>query len=112
MFNPPRFLPDYDNVLLGHVDPRARLPRRAPGDGAQPERGAAGNAARGWVRRGNVRLESEAGWARLLIDPLEDVSAHAEDIVTEGSRPARTGRRRRRTDRGGARVRLLATLSS
>jgi hypothetical protein len=84
---PPRFLPEYDNVLLSHDD-RAHVlePGRAipllPGDG-----GTRGTVLVDGFYRADWRLEREGDVATLHVEPFARLSrAEAEDVEEEGLR--------------------------
>jgi hypothetical protein len=84
---PPRFLPEYDNVLLGHADrsriiPAGRAIPLPPGNGA-----TMGTILLDGVFGGTWRITREAGGATLAIDPFEPVEASARiGLEEEGHR--------------------------
>ncbi len=84
---PPRFLPEYDNVLLSHAD-RARVIDNEfeqpllPGNG-----GAAGTLLVGGFVRGLWKISRQADAATLRIQPLEPLSGQDRaDVAEEGAR--------------------------
>ncbi len=84
---PPRFLPEYDNVLLSHAD-RARI---VPG-GRQPPLFAGDGGVRGSVLvdgfvAGTWRIERNEDGAMLRIKPFERTSrADGAAVIEEGER--------------------------
>ncbi len=72
---PTRFLPEYDNVLLGHAD-RARV----IGPGAKPP-GWAGNLLHDGFLRGSWKLAYTKKEARITITPFSSLSIKAADDV-------------------------------
>ena len=84
---PPRFLPEYDNVLLGHADrsriipPGRRIPL-APGNGA-----SMGTFLIDGMFAGTWRITRNAGEATLAIEPFEPVARSARiGLEEEGHR--------------------------
>lgn len=73
---PPRFLPEYDNVLLGHAD-RSRVIR--PGANAP---GWAGNLLYDGFLRGSWKISRSRGKTRIVVTPLARLSKKAADEVT------------------------------
>jgi Winged helix DNA-binding domain len=83
---PPRFLPEYDNVLLGHADRRRVISDRSRGqlfsDGA-----VYGRLLVDGFLRGGWRIERERAAATLVIQPVERLSsADRAAVAEEGSR--------------------------
>jgi hypothetical protein len=84
---PPRFLPEYDNVLLGHADrsriiPAGRAIPLAPGNGA-----AMGSVLLDGMLAGTWRVSRDASGATLAIDPFEPVGRSARiGLEEEGHR--------------------------
>jgi hypothetical protein len=74
---PPRFLPEYDNVLLGHAD-RSRLIE--PGAAAP---GWAGNLLYDGFLRGSWKLSRSRGKTRIVVTPFARLSKKAADEVTQ-----------------------------
>jgi DNA glycosylase AlkZ-like len=84
---PPRFLPEYDNVLLSHAD-RSRVIRDGrpvpllPGNGA-----AAGTLLVDGMWAATWRTERGGGSATLVVSPFASLSpADAEEVGAEGGR--------------------------
>ena len=79
---PPRFLPEYDNVLLGHADrsriipPGRRIPL-PPGDGA-----SMGTILVDGTLAGTWRIRQDEGDATLAVEPFEPI-ARSERIELE-----------------------------
>jgi hypothetical protein len=79
---PPRFLPDYDNVLFSYAE-RSRLiapehrPRIAMANGARPTLLVDGRVAATW------RLEREAGAARLVVSAFVRLSRDDRAAIAE-----------------------------
>jgi len=73
---PPRFLPEYDNVLLGHAD-RSRV---IEPDAAVP--GWAGNLLYDGFLRGSWKLSRSRGEIRIVVTPFKRLSKPAMDGVT------------------------------
>ncbi len=74
---PPRFLPEYDNVLLGHSD-RTRVigpDARAPG--------WAGNVLYDGFLIGSWKLASSKSGARISVSPFQAMSRQAKAALTE-----------------------------
>ena len=84
---PPRFLPEYDNVLLGHADrsriiPAGRAIPLAPGNGARM-----GPLLLDGMFGGAWRINNGAGGATLAIEPFEPVGPSARiGLEEEGHR--------------------------
>ena len=84
---PPRFLPEYDNVLLGHADrsriiPAGRSIPLPPGNGA-----TMGTILLDGMFGGTWRVTREAAGATLAIDPFEPVARSARiGLEEEGHR--------------------------
>jgi hypothetical protein len=74
---PTRFLPEYDNVLLGHGD-RSRIiePTATPP-------GWAGNLLHDGMLRGSWKLSTTERAARITVTPFAPLSKRAVDEVTE-----------------------------
>lgn len=87
---PPRFLPEYDNVLLSHADrtriiPDGRSVPLPPGGG-----GVRGTALVDGFLRGTWRTERTRGMVTLEIKPLERLSKEdADALAEEGERLVR-----------------------
>ena len=84
---PPRFLPEYDNVLLSHADrtrvmaPERRVPL-LPGNG-----GTSGTLLVDGVLAAEWRIERERGCAKRVVDPYEPLPrADAAEVADEGER--------------------------
>ncbi len=84
---PPRFLPEYDNVLLSHAD-RARVmdagrrPPLPPGNGA-----TMGTVLVDGFMRATWRVRRDRGAATLTVEPFERLSAtDATGVAEEGER--------------------------
>ena len=84
---PPRFLPEYDNVLLSHADrtrimaPGRRVPL-PPGNG-----GVCGTVLLDGFFRGAWRITRQRGAATLRVDPFEPLSAQERAaLIEEGAR--------------------------
>lgn len=84
---PPRFLPEYDNLLFSHED-RARVNPGGyaipllPGNGA-----AAGTVLVDGVYRGTWKLERAAGPTSLRVQPFQELSTgQREELTAEGRR--------------------------
>jgi hypothetical protein len=80
---PPRFLPEYDNVLLGHADrsriiPSGRAIPLPPGNGA-----AMGTVLLDGMFAGTWRVTRERGGAMLSIQPFEPIARSARIGVEE-----------------------------
>jgi hypothetical protein len=75
---PPRFLPEYDNVFLGHKD-RSRI---GTATGYTPIVGDAWLLVDGFIR-GVWRIERSGGAARLRIKPLHPIARRDRSAVTE-----------------------------
>ena len=73
---PPRFLPEYDNVLLGHAD-RSRV---IEPDAAAP--GWAGNLLYDGFLRGSWKISRSRGQTRIIVTPFNRLSKKAMDGVT------------------------------
>ena len=72
---PPRFLPEYDNVLLGHADRSRIIPARRriplpPGNGA-----TRGTVLLDGMFGGEWRIDRDGGRATLTIAPFEPIAA-------------------------------------
>ena len=98
---PARFLPEYDNVLIGHADrsriiPAGRRIPLPPGNGARR-----GTFLVDGMFAGTWHITRDGATARLTIDPFETVSvAGPARARGRGRRAARVrGRRRRARDR-------------
>jgi hypothetical protein len=74
---PPRFLPEYDNVLLGHAD-RSRLIELGA---AAP--GWAGNLLYDGFLRGSWKISRSRGKTRIVVTPFTRLSKKAVDEVTQ-----------------------------
>ncbi|HYU19042.1 MAG TPA: winged helix DNA-binding domain-containing protein [Chloroflexota bacterium] len=77
---PPRFLPDYDNALLGHAD-RSRI---IPDEHRKPLLliGQPTVLVDGFVR-GTWKIKRQRGAATLLIEPFEPLSQHDRTALAE-----------------------------
>jgi winged helix DNA-binding protein len=80
---PPRFLPEYDNVLLSHADrsrivPANRAIPLPPGNG-----GTRGTLLAGGMLAGTWRITRSSGKATLRIDPFAPLSTPDADAVTD-----------------------------
>ena len=80
---PPRFLPEYDNVLLGHADrsriiPTGRAIPLPPGNGA-----TMGTLLLDGMLAGTWRITRDAGGATLSVDPFEPIARSARIGVEE-----------------------------
>jgi hypothetical protein len=73
---PPRFLPEYDNVLLGHAD-RSRVIE--PGAAAP---GWAGNLLYDGFLRGSWKISRSRAETRIVVTPFTRLSRKAVDGVT------------------------------
>jgi hypothetical protein len=87
---PPRFLPEYDNILLGHADrsrivPAGRAIPLPPGNGA-----SIGTVLIDGIFAGTWRIARSAGTATLTIDPFEPIPP-AERIALEEEAAALLG---------------------
>jgi winged helix DNA-binding protein len=84
---PPRFLPEYDNVLFGHADRSRVMPAGhavplAPGNG-----GNMGTVLVDGFYRATWRITRTNGTATLLIHPLERISRQERsEVADEGAR--------------------------
>jgi winged helix DNA-binding protein len=84
---PPRFLPEYDNVLFSHADrsrvmPAGRAVPLAPGNG-----GAIGTTLVDGFYRATWKITRANGAATLVIQPLERLSKQERaDVAEEGTR--------------------------
>jgi hypothetical protein len=82
---PPRFLPEYDNLLLSHADRRRvivdrRMPPLPPGNG-----GVCGAVLVDGFFRATWRIERQGGAATLLVMPFEPLSPRDRaDLAEEG----------------------------
>jgi hypothetical protein len=82
---PPRFLPDYDNVLLSHADRSFVFP-----DAARAALWSANGVLPGTVLVDGIvaarwRVVVDNDWTRLVVDPFDDdVAAFADAIRAEG----------------------------
>ena len=74
---PPRFLPEYDNVLLGHSD-RSRV----IGPDARPP-GWAGNVLYDGFLVGSWKLATSKAGPRISVSPFQALSSRAESEVAE-----------------------------
>jgi Winged helix DNA-binding domain len=79
---PPRFLPEYDNVLLGHANrkrilPANNLPPLPPGRG-----GVKGTVLIDGFFGATWKIEMEVERAKLVINPLEPLSSGDTEAVT------------------------------
>ncbi len=80
---PPRFLPEYDNVLLGHADrsriiPAGRAIPLPPGNGA-----TMGTILLDGMLAGTWRIARAVGGATLTVDPFEPIARSARIGVEE-----------------------------
>jgi hypothetical protein len=83
---PPRFLPEYDNLLLSHADRRRVIPdgRRVPlppGNG-----GRCGTLLVDGVYGADWAVTLTEDEATLVIEPFASITDHAEAIAAEGER--------------------------
>jgi hypothetical protein len=84
---PPRFLPEYDNVLLSHADRTRVMPadRRVPlppGNGAR-----VGTVLVDGIMRARWRIAADGGAAMLVVEPYEPLSQrNAAAVRAEGRR--------------------------
>jgi hypothetical protein len=82
---PPRFLPEYDNVLLSHADRTRVITAKRPvvlfpGNGA-----AMGNLLVDGFYRATWKITRSNGTATLTVDPFTSLSTmDIEDVTTEG----------------------------
>jgi hypothetical protein len=86
---PPRFLPEYDNVLLSHADRTRFVSAEAWARLANTERVGQGAVLEDGMLRGIWRTETSSGSGRqdLVIDHLGPLSRHSLDALTgEGQR--------------------------
>lgn len=81
---PPRFLPDFDNVLLSHADRNHVIADRHR-SAIQSTNGVLPGTllVDGWVAA-TWSVETDAGWARLVIRPLEDITGQRDAVRDEG----------------------------
>jgi hypothetical protein len=84
---PPRFLPEFDNLLLAHADRRRIVPDEHRGSIVLPPgRILATFLVDGFVR-GTWKIERTRGEAKLVIVPFEPLPAKAHnELVEEGER--------------------------
>jgi hypothetical protein len=84
---PPRFLPEYDNVLIGHADRSRIIPagRRIP---LPPGNGATrGTVLLDGMFAGEWRIANDGGRVMLQIEPFETIPAgELPDLHEEGAR--------------------------
>jgi hypothetical protein len=84
---PPRFLPEYDNVLLSHADRARIIPGRRrvplpPGLG-----GTGGTVLIGGLWQGTWKLAAGRGGAALRVEPFTRLSGgQAAEVTAEGAR--------------------------
>ena len=74
---PPRFLPEYDNVLLGHAD-RARI---IPADARAP--GWEGNLLHDGFLVGSWKMARNKGEARIVVSPFRAMTKRAASGVAD-----------------------------
>lgn len=86
---PPRFLPEFDNVLLSHDDRTRINPGRHPVPLRSGNGGVAGTVLVDGLFRGLWRLEREGGGAVVRVEALDGYTrAERAAVVTEGERLA------------------------
>jgi len=86
---PPRFLPEYDNLLLGHADRSRFHPRRARADLSRVSTPIHGTVLHDGFVCGTWRLERDrgSGSAALVVDHVAPLSRRsASSIAAEGRR--------------------------
>ncbi|MFL5777475.1 MAG: winged helix DNA-binding domain-containing protein [Chloroflexota bacterium] len=85
--SPPRFLGEYDNVLLSHADRSRVIPNRRPVPLPPGTGGSVGAVLVGGFFRGMWRITRAAGRAVLSIELLDPISAaDGIDVASEGER--------------------------
>jgi hypothetical protein len=80
---PPRFLPEYDNLMLSHADRSRVIPPSALGRLT----GFVGTFLIDGFVRGQWRIAKERRSATLILDPFEELEKRQEaELVEEGQR--------------------------
>jgi hypothetical protein len=83
---PPRFLPEYDNLLLSHADRARVIPDGRPVPLPPGNGGAIGTVLVDGEFRGTWRIERHDGAAVLVVEPLPPLATADEaDVHAEGA---------------------------